>query len=601
MGEFGPSLDSVSSAYTLLLIQIKLCLENLSWLHLLIYIYFILCGAIRLKLGRLKGKVESQVVEVRKKIVDSEDSSEVLKDTKSQLSNEEKLSLAQKLALAEMTHKNFTFWFKTADCQTKFGIFLLSTYVVNLWQNNYPRNENSSNTGFWAVNVSFVVLEILWGIINVAQLKSGSIKSGSDNLSQTNNRVQRETVTGNSSSKASTVSTATSNSSVNNVEAKKNINAKSESMTNQSEFNFLSRDQTNELKGWMQVFIIAYHYFRSGPIVYNWIRVMVSAYLFLTGFGNWIYFRGAVKGTGPNNSFTVDWSRFSLRRITQVLLRVNLLAILLIVVCRVDGNLFYTCHLHFVCFWMCYATAYLTIKAGEMKMTFIKNSTSETLSRNLILSIVVCLHICIHEIVVPNLMENHIEPTLNYYKKHDMINSVLQDNTIDWPPSGFSMLHWPYFLKELREILFRIQLDRYTGLFGLLFAEFVYSPIKKMCTTVDSSDHNKSNFLLNPSNAFSVYFPILGSILCFLYCWFFVGENRKTVYNTKVHPYFGWMPIIGYILLRNTTLFKGSFDLKKYYAPMFAKIGTWSMELFLLQWYLTKLVILEIFLESLCQ
>ena len=47
----------------------------------------------------------------------------------------------------------------------------------------------------------------------------------------------------------------------------------------------LSRPQTEEWKGWMQFAFIMYHYYRAWS-AYNWIRVFVSSYVWMTGWGN---------------------------------------------------------------------------------------------------------------------------------------------------------------------------------------------------------------------------------------------------------------------------------------------------------------------------
>ena len=46
----------------------------------------------------------------------------------------------------------------------------------------------------------------------------------------------------------------------------------------------LSRDQTEEWKGWMQVMFVWYHYFKVAE-TYNAVRIYISAYVWMTGFG----------------------------------------------------------------------------------------------------------------------------------------------------------------------------------------------------------------------------------------------------------------------------------------------------------------------------
>ena len=45
-----------------------------------------------------------------------------------------------------------------------------------------------------------------------------------------------------------------------------------------------TRDITEEWKGWMQVMFVWYHYFAAVEW-YNWIRVYIAAYVWMTGFG----------------------------------------------------------------------------------------------------------------------------------------------------------------------------------------------------------------------------------------------------------------------------------------------------------------------------
>jgi len=78
----------------------------------------------------------------------------------------------------------------------------------------------------------------------------------------------------------------------------------------QKDTTILSRAQTEEWKGWMQWMFLLYHYYHAEP-VYNSIRVMITCYVWMTGFGNFSYF------------YTKQ--DFSLVRVLQMLFRLNFL------------------------------------------------------------------------------------------------------------------------------------------------------------------------------------------------------------------------------------------------------------------------------------
>jgi len=76
----------------------------------------------------------------------------------------------------------------------------------------------------------------------------------------------------------------------------------------------LNRDQTEEWKGWMQFLFLAYHYWQMES-AYNDIRVYITCYLWMTGFGNFSFFW--VKGD------------FTPIRVLQMLWRINFACVFL--------------------------------------------------------------------------------------------------------------------------------------------------------------------------------------------------------------------------------------------------------------------------------
>ena len=83
--------------------------------------------------------------------------------------------------------------------------------------------------------------------------------------------------------------------------------------------------------GWMQFMFLLYHYYHAED-VYNAIRIMITCYVWMTGFGNF--------------SFFYMKRDFGLVRVLQMLWRLNFLVAML---CLVMGNtyiLYYICLLH---------------------------------------------------------------------------------------------------------------------------------------------------------------------------------------------------------------------------------------------------------------
>lgn len=101
----------------------------------------------------------------------------------------------------------------------------------------------------------------------------------------------------------------------------------------------LNREQTEEWKGWMQFLFLMYHYF-SAHEIYNPIRVFITCYVWMTGFGNFSFFY-----------MKADYGAV---RILQMLWRLNFLVFFL---CMVMGNnyiLYYICPLHTFYFFVVY-------------------------------------------------------------------------------------------------------------------------------------------------------------------------------------------------------------------------------------------------------
>ena len=105
----------------------------------------------------------------------------------------------------------------------------------------------------------------------------------------------------------------------------------------------LGREQTEEWKGWMQFIFLLYHYFHAEE-VYNSVRVMITCYVWMTGFGNF--------------SFFYIKQDFGWLRVVQMLWRLNFSVLLLMLMHGNTYILYYICPLHTFYFSMTYLVMY---------------------------------------------------------------------------------------------------------------------------------------------------------------------------------------------------------------------------------------------------
>lgn len=296
--------------------------------------------------------------------------------------------------------------------------------------------------------------------------------------------------------------------------------------------NYLSRHQTDEWKGWMQIVILIYHYTGASKVlwVYKIVRLLVASYIFLSGFGHTIYFQRKAD--------------YSLRRCAAVLIRLNLLSCILPYVMKTDYLFYYFAPL--ISFW--YMVIYMTMSIGHSRNDSIKYLLAKILISGVGANAL---------IRTPGLFE-----TLFYFL------------------SKTCNIHW-----DVAAWRFRLQLDSYIVYAGMLcgiaFIELSNAfhsetPRSTVCGRFKvRSILSQFGFIENRIS--SVVYAVATSLL---YCFFVCTAPNKFAHN-MVFPYLSWMPIVAFVNLRNL-----SRQMRTVHSSIFAWVGRHSLETFTLQFHI---------------
>ncbi|XP_052234383.1 N-acetylneuraminate 9-O-acetyltransferase-like isoform X2 [Dreissena polymorpha] len=293
----------------------------------------------------------------------------------------------------------------------------------------------------------------------------------------------------------------------------------------------LHRDQTDEWKGWMQLVILIYHITGASKIlpIYMHIRVLVSGYLFLTGFGHFTYF----------------WKKgeYDLFRYCQVLFRLNFLVVALCFVMNRHYQFYYFVPLVSFWFMVVYVTMAVWPRVTE-KQAEERTRTYLFMIIKFILLVLVITLFFISEVFFERIfLLRPLKPLF-----------VTSDDSI-------------------HEWRFRWQLDRFSVLYGMIFG-FGYHILKRYRMLQDTENRNLF------STSVSWCFAGLGCIGLASYAAF-SGLCRNKQECNEVHSYITFIPIVSFILIRNVF---GS--IRTRYSSFFAWFGRISLELFISQYHI---------------
>ncbi|ELT87905.1 hypothetical protein CAPTEDRAFT_145222, partial [Capitella teleta] len=285
---------------------------------------------------------------------------------------------------------------------------------------------------------------------------------------------------------------------------------------------FAYRDQTEEWKGWMQVLFVWYHYFAAVEW-YNWIRVYIACYVWMTGFGNFSFF----------------WIKqdYSLWRFMKMFFRLNFLVIL---VCATVGNeymLYYICAMH--TYW--FLSVYFT-------MAIFPSWNAQTSMMTLKLFIYAACNYVIFDI--PGVASVLFKPF--------------------WLILGLNDGHGDV----MHEWVFRAGLDHWICFVGMLCA-YNYPHFEQFIAYTEKQ--NEVRFLRIPSGNW-IKAAVGGLILCVFYAWYeHILPLDKFSYN-HLHPYTSFIPVMSYIYFRNVSRW-----LRGKYLGLFAYLGKITLETYLSQ------------------
>ncbi|XP_045182242.2 uncharacterized protein LOC123540969 [Mercenaria mercenaria] len=252
----------------------------------------------------------------------------------------------------------------------------------------------------------------------------------------------------------------------------------------------LNRDQTEEWKGWMQVMFVWYHVFAAKEW-YNWIRVYIAAYVWMTGFGNFSFF----------------WVRkdFSLWRFLKMQFRLNFLVTCICVVTSNQYMLYYICAMH--SYW--FISVYVFM--GVLKSW---NTDSKKMALKFVAYFI--FNSIIFEIPVV---------TNNIFK-----------------PFQFLLGYTEPEYKAMHEWAFRAGLDHWACFFGMLCA-YNYPTFERFMNNLEKSDDWKKIIWTKCA--------MVNVCIIALLVWYKEVMGREKYAYNALHPYTTPIPIVCFIIIRN--------------------------------------------------
>lgn len=285
---------------------------------------------------------------------------------------------------------------------------------------------------------------------------------------------------------------------------------------------FLPRQQADEFKGWMQVYVLVYAYTGASNVMdfYKVFRVFIALYLLLSGYGHATYL--------------LRTHDFSIRRVAGVVVRLNTAPVVLALVMDRPYSEYHFAPL--VTFW--FLVVFLTLSTGRRWNTR--------------------LDLLFFKVVIAALLTTMLFHGKDVLETWASVCGVVFRADID-----------------VGDLRFNLGMDNYAVFLGIMIAA-AHIKIRSILRTPRKQLSNagfvaKRYFLLH-----QVLITAFAAVAIPTYLLLAKQMKNKDAYNYWV-PYIAWLPAVSLMILRNATSF-----LRAKYCASFAWLGRISLELYLL-------------------
>ncbi|EDW06193.1 N-acetylneuraminate 9-O-acetyltransferase [Drosophila mojavensis] len=295
----------------------------------------------------------------------------------------------------------------------------------------------------------------------------------------------------------------------------------------------LNRHQTDELRGWILLVVLIYYMTGAQRVlpIHMHIKLLISGYFFLTGYTHFT----DIWQTGGSGSMFV--------RFFQEMFRLNFLCVLLCFCMNRPYQFYYFVPL--LSFWVCVIYFVLSLPPR------ITTASVDAYPLHYLYLVCKCIG-CLGVITVLFMSEVFFE-RIFVTRPWKALFVTTDDDIHEW---------W-----------YQWKLDRYTVTFGMIYAACFH--IAQKYSIFD--DNNHGNLF---SRRTSISVTLLALLGVGIYTSFsFLCRNVQNC--EEIHSYILFIPIIGYVVLRNI-----SGILRTRYSTFFAWFGRISLELFVCQYHI---------------